>query len=252
MNAFVWQPVQTALSPFLQQSYIQAHVTILVVSCAFGMMIIRTGLKLRTDESRKRLRTVLAWFILFSRLVRYPIDAALGAFHWDDLFSLHVCHINLILLVICLIRPNRFLFNYSFLIGIPMGLASGLFPGDIPLDAPSPILRGVLFVFTHLLMVIGALYLAIVERMKPTWRDLGLLYLVGFGQAVITFGVNRLLGTNFLYIMTPVAGTPIESLHDWLGWPGYAVAMVLITFGLMLLSLLAFKAAAGLSAGHKS
>ena len=90
MNASVWQPVQTALSPFLQQSYIQAHVTILVASCAFGMMIIRTGLKLRTDESRKRLRTVLAWFILFSRLVRYPIDAALGAFHWDDLFSLHV------------------------------------------------------------------------------------------------------------------------------------------------------------------
>lgn len=251
MSVPVWQSVQT-LSPFLQQAYIQAHVTILLVSCAFGFLTIRTGLKLRTDTDRKRLRIALAWFILLSRLIRYPIDAVLGAFHWDDLLSLHVCHINLILLVICLIRPHRFLFNYCFLIGIPMGLASGLFPGDIPLDAPSPILRGVLFVFTHLLMVIGALYLAIVEQMKPTWRHLGILCGVGAVQSLITYGVNRLLGTNFLYIMTPVAGTPIESLSDWLGWPGYAIAMVLITYGLMLLTMLAFQAAERVNFAQKS
>jgi len=245
----VWQSVQT-LSPFLQQAYIQAHVTILLVSCAFGFLIIRAGRKLRTEEDRRRFRIALAWFILFSRLVRYPIDAYLGVFHWDDFLSLHVCHINLILLIICLIRPNRFLFNYCFLIGIPMGLASGLFPGDIPLDAPSPILRGVLFVFTHLLMVIGALYLAIVERMKPTWRNLWILCGVGAVQALATYGVNQLLGTNFLYIMTPVAGTPIESLSDWLGWPGYALAMVVITYGLMLLTMLAYQAVTRLTDGR--
>jgi len=248
MSVPVWQSIQT-LSPFLQQAYIEAHVTILLVSCAFGLLTIRTGLKLRTESHGKRFRIALAWFIVFSRLIRYPIDAYLGVFHWDDLFSLHVCHINLILLVICLIRPNRFLFNYCFLIGIPMGLASGLFPGDIPLDAPSPILRGVLFVFTHLLMVIGALYLAIVERMKPTWRHLGILFGVGTAQTLVTYGVNRIWGTNFLYIMTPVAGTPIESLSNWLGWPGYAIAMVMITYGLMLLTMLAFQVAERLTCG---
>ena len=230
------------LTPFSQQTYIATHYTTLAALTAFGIAVVLFGRALKTDESRKRYRMALVILIIVMRVIRYPIDASVGLFTWDAVFSLHVCHLNLILLIICMIRPNRFLFSYCFLIGIPMGLVSGIFPGDVPLDAPIPMLRGVLFIITHLLMVIYAVYLAVVEKMRPTWRHLGLLYLVASVQTILTYGVNRLFGTNFLYIMTPVTGTPIQTLSDQFGWPGYALAMVGITFVLMAVMMLIFWA----------
>lgn len=223
------------MPPFTQEQYLRTHFSVLAALFLFGIACIWIGRQLKTDADRRRFRLALAILILVSRVIRYPIDASVGAFTWDGVFSLHVCHINLILLLICLVKPDDFLFNYCFLVGIPMGLASGLFPGDVTLDVPLVLLRGSLFVVTHLLMVIGAVYLAVVEKMKPSWKRLGQLYLVTSVQAILTYGANRLFGTNFLYIMTPVEGTPMIALNNLFGWPGYALAMVAITFILMAL-----------------
>ncbi len=221
-----------------QESYMAFHLLVLTVMLIFGVTVVLIGRKLDTAEKRRRMRLFLIIVTVALRAIRYPIDATVDVFTWDALFSLHVCHINLVLLVICLLKPGDFLFNYVFLIGIPMGLASGIFPGDITTDAPFLMLRGGLFVITHLLMVIAAIYLAIVEHMRPTWRRLKQLYLIATVQVALTYVVNRLLGTNFLYIMTPVPGTPIQTLSDWLGWPGYALAMVVIAYFQMLVTML--------------
>jgi len=44
------------------------------------------------------------------------------------------------------------------------------------------------------------------------------------GIALAAYGVNRMLGTDFLFLMAPPAGTPLEALFR-LGYPAYLIAL---------------------------
>ena len=125
------------------------------------------------------------------------------------------------LLSVCLIKPLKPLFNFCFLIGIPAALSVALFPGS---NHPAPGLpRAILFIMSHMLLLMGALYLLIVEKMKPTFK--AYLWIAGLGNValVAVYFVNRALDTNFLYIMEAPSGTAIATLDSIFGWPGYEI-----------------------------
>ena len=104
----------------------------------------------------------LALKIISIRSVRYVFDIALGEFKLVDLISLHICHIVLILLIITLIKPNKKLFTFSYLIGIPTALSVALFPGS---NHPDPGLsRAIFFIMSHTMIVMGAIFLQITNK----------------------------------------------------------------------------------------
>ena len=208
-----------------------AHIIGILIPLVLGMLFILLCAGEAGDKRKRALDITLAILLIVIRGSRYIMDVVVGRFDFFDLFSLHICHIDLILLVICLIKPNRILFQFVFLVGIPMGLAVALFPGSVH---PEPgLARAVLFIMSHMMLVVGALYLCIGERMKPSPR--AVLWIAALGQAGILgiYVVNRLLHTNYLYLMAAPEGTVIESLERMFGWPGYIVAMDLIALALI-------------------
>lgn len=211
------------------------HDISLLIPILIGMVFIFWGLRAKSDTQRRNISLMLAGLIVLIRAIRYIMDIYFGVFEWADLFSLHICHIDLILLVICLIKPNKALFNFCFLVGIPIALSVALFPGS---NHPAPgIPRAMFFIMSHMMLIMGALYLAIALHMKPTFKSFMGIAAVGNLCLVPLYFINAILHTNFLYIMEAPKGTVIEAFDKLLGWPGYVLALDALALLLMLLML---------------
>jgi hypothetical integral membrane protein (TIGR02206 family) len=211
------------------------HLASLLLAVIAGTAFIVAGTRVASLGCRKKLRVLLALVIVAIRGARYIMDVIFGVFEWPDLLSLHICHIDLILLVICLIKPNRALFCFCFMIGIPTALSVALFPGKIH---PAPgVTRAMLFIMSHAMLVMGALYLLIAERMKPTFKMFGLIAAAGSFSLIPVYFINRELGTNYLYIMKAPEGTVLVLFERLFGWPGYVFALIVLAVALMLLML---------------
>jgi len=223
------------------------HLLTLLVSVSIGVVFILFGAHAKTERQRRIIGILFAAAIVVCRGSRYVMDAFNGVFEWYDLFSLHICHIDLILLCICLIKPLKPLFNFCFLIGIPAALSVALFPGS---THPAPGMpRAVLFIMSHTLLIMGALYLLIADKMKPTLRAYLWIAALGNVALVAVYFINRALDTNFLYIMEAPAGTVIVTLENLFGWPGYVLVIdvmaLVMMFIMYLLGRLLHKAIAG-------
>ncbi len=223
------------------------HLLTLLVSVIIGVIFILIGVKAKSDQRRRMIGILFAAVIILCRGSRYIMDAFCGVFEWFDLFSLHICHIDLILLCICLIRPRKALFSFCFLIGIPAALSVALFPGSVH---PAPGLpRAILFIMSHTLLVMGALYLLFVEKMKPTLKQYLWIAAAGNVALIIVYFINQLLDTNFLYVNYAPVGTVIAKLDGIFGWPGYVIAIdvlaLLLMFVMYVLGQLFHKAITG-------
>lgn len=213
------------------QTYGATHIVALLIPLIIGGIWIARGLATGDENIRRRQRIALAVLIVLIRSVRYGMDIYYNRFDIFDLLSLQICHIDLILLVICLIRPNQVLFSFIFMIGVPMGLAVALFPGHVH---PVPgVPRAMLFVMSHMMLVAGAFYLSIVEKQKVRIRLFAVYAGMGSLAVIVVYFINRILGTNFLYIMEAPKGTVIENFFQIFGWPGYVFFIVILAVGLM-------------------
>lgn len=209
------------------------HVVSILIPCILGALFIFKGSHAKSEAERRNIRILLAVMIVLIRGARYVMDIFCGSFDWFDLFSLQICHIDLILLVICLIKPRDTLFNFNFLVGIPMALAVAFFPGS---NHPAPGMpRAMLFIMSHMMLAVGAVYLAVIEDKKPTLKNYFRFAAAGNAGLLLIYFINALLNSNFLYIMKAPPGTVINALYNIFGWPGYVIVMDIIGLALMLL-----------------
>jgi len=106
----------------------------------------------------------------------------------------------------------------------------------------------VLFFTAHGLVIVGVLYGVLALGLRPTGLSVLRVALITLAVAVMVFGVNLALGTNFMYLMAKPAGA---SLLDWFGpWPWYwlgLVAVAIVSFAVLYAPFLAFD----LSARHR-
>lgn len=214
------------------RTFSMPHLFGLVFPLLIGAWFVFMGMW-ATGNKRRMLNILFVCLLIVVRGSRYVMDIRVGRFDIFDLFSLQICHIDLILLIICLIRPNKALFNFVFLIGIPMGLAVALMPGSIH---PAPGLpRAILFIMSHMLLVVGAIYLAIVEEIEVKLKYVFSILGIGNVMILLIYFINKALGTNFLYVMYAPEGTVIAKLNTIFGWPGYVLAMDIIAVCVILL-----------------
>lgn len=205
----------------------------LAVSLIVICLWIGVGIRVSDDRKRKFIGIAFAVFIMAVRSARYIMDIVYDRFDIFDVLSLHICHIDLILLSVCLIKPNRFLFSFNFLIGMPMGLAVALFPGN---THPAPgLLRAIFFIGSHMMLAGGAVYLAVVEKLKIKLKYLLILSAGGIAGTGIIYVVNKFVGTNYLYLMGAPEGTVIEKMETTFGYPGYVFLMIVIALAFMFL-----------------
>lgn len=80
----------------------------------------------------------------------------------------------------------------------------------------------------HMVILLFPLMLVMSRRHKPSLNLI--LAPVSFLIVIvpIVYYFNRATGTNYMFLNWPIKGTPIMTLADWFGEPGYIFGMVIV------------------------
>lgn len=213
------------------------HIISMIIPIIVGIVFIILAKKY--PEKRKIISIILAITIVLTRGIRYGFDLYVGRFEILDLVSLHVCHIDLILLIFCLIKPNRKIFVFNFLIGIPTALAVALMPGQ---THPEPgMLRAIFFIMSHMMLVMGAMYILATYKFKLTKKDLMFYYLFSWIGIVIIYAFNFFASANFMYLMKGPENTVLEVLYNFFGPFWYIISIYTILVSMLTIIYFLYK-----------
>ena len=150
----------------------------------------------------------------------------------------HLCSINIFAIAIHAYKPSKTLDNFLYTVCIPGALAALLFPSWTKL----PVTSGMhIHSFTvHMLLMMYPAVLTLGGNLKPDVRQmpksLGLLLLM----AIPIYGINLLLDTNFMFLMSADPGNPLyffETLwgNHLLGFPVIIAGVLLVMYGPIIL-----------------
>lgn len=202
-----------------------------IVSCVFYK-------KLSETKQKKVLRG-LGIFIVVQEIVRDLILVALGEFSWGYL-PFHLCGINILLIGFDVIKPTKLVRSFLYYFSIPGAMLALLFPNWTQLPVWNFFCLNSIMV--HVLLVLYPLLLVTTGQastdLKSAVKGVGLLA----AMAVPVYGLNLLWDTNFMFLMEPDSGNPLELFEKLLGshlW-GFPVLLPVVVL-VMHIPLLAVK-----------
>lgn len=138
----------------------------------------------------------------------------------QTMLPLHLCSVFVFLSAVMLVTHSYGIFEFAFFLGIGGAMQAFLTP-DLGIYS-FPHFRYFQVFISHGLIIAAALYMLIVERMRPTWKSLLKVVIAGNLYYVLLFFVNQALGSNYMYTAHKPA---TASLLDMLGpWPWYLLA----------------------------
>ena len=138
-----------------------------------------------------------------------------------QLLPLHLCSLAVFVTAWMLLSRSVRVFEVAYFWALA-GTTQALATPDLSTGFPDP--AYVVFFTGHGLVIVGVLYGILALGLRPTGLSVLRVALITVAVAVVTFGVNLALGTNFMYLMAKPAGA---SLLDWFGpWPWYWLGLV--------------------------
>lgn len=150
---------------------------------------------------------------------------------WKDVIPLHLCSLSAVAAMILAMQPRSYLLDFLWYLGMPGAMLALLFPA--PASSCTQWLMTTSYVVTHGMILLIPTYMMFLG-MRPSVHASGKMMFVLNAAALCAAGVNRLLGTNFLFLSAPVIGTPLETVYA-IGTPVYFCALEFMMAALCLL-----------------
>lgn len=138
-----------------------------------------------------------------------------------DALPLHLCSISALLALGAAFRLNQGSLDFLWYVGMPGALLALIFPA--PASSRWQALLTASYVTTHALIVLIPLTLMLRGQRPRRGRAPEVLIALQ-GMALLAFFVNRRLGTDFMFLSAPPAGTPLEALFC-LGYLPYLLVL---------------------------
>ena len=194
--------------------------------------------RLSTDKQKITLR-ILGAYIFLQEMAKNLVLILLGEFSWGYL-PFHLCGINILLIAFDTIKQSKVVRSFLYYFAIPGAALALLFPNwtDMPLWNFFHIHS-----FTiHMLLVLYPLLLVTTNQVSTDLKSAlrGTLLLVV--MAVPVYLLNLLWDTNFMFLMEPDSGNPLEMFEQLLGshlW-GFPILLPVVIL-IMYLPTLIFK-----------
>lgn len=197
--------------------YSLEHFLWLLVGVASTVFWIKLGKKQPDEAGQRRIGLIQSlisvgfWFFitLYLALTEKPVDLNL-------ILPFHISYFMNLLLPIMLWRRSFFLFEITYYMVMGGCIQSLLTPA---LDHGFPHFLNFRFFLVHMGLLQSIFYAIFVYDFKPTWQSFGRAFLWTNIYCAFVFGVNYLLGTNFLYLSKKPS---VPTLLDLFGpWPWY-------------------------------
>lgn len=199
--------------------------------CIFVITVILNCLlyKKLSVRGRDKWRKIVAILLMGDELFKMVILFIGRNYEWDYL-PLHLCSINIFIIAYHAWRPGKLLDNFLYTICIPGTLAALLFPTWTKL----PVINAMhLHSSTvHILLALYPITLVACGDIKPSIKMLpkclGLLVLM----AIPIYGINLLLDTNFMFLMSASKGNPLYLFKQM--WGNHLYGFPVIITGVLI------------------
>lgn len=197
---------------------------------AVGCCLLYRSLGLR---GRRRMRWILTALLVGDEIWKTAWLAALGLYTHSYL-PFHLCSINIFLILLFTVKPNKTVGNFLYGICLPAAAAALLFPTWTKL--PFWNFMHLHSFSVHILLFIIPLMLTVGGDIKPDVRVLPKCLLLLLGLGLIAKGANLLWRTNFMFLESASKGNPLYLFEQkfgnhLIGIPVLAAAVLAVMFG---------------------
>ena len=163
---------------------------------------------------RKIMLTVLGTYIVLQEMAKNLVLIVLGEFSWGYL-PFHLCGINILLIAFDVFKQTKTVRSFLYYFAIPGAALALLFPNWTKM----PVWNFFhIHSFTiHFLLVLYPLLLVTTGQVETDLRSAlkGVALLVA--MAIPVYFLNLLWDTNFMFLMKPDSGNPLEMFEKLLG-----------------------------------
>ena len=206
------------------------HIAALAVTGTAITALLAAGRRMGPD-GRRRTRRVLAGALAGQELAYHAWRARSGTWSIREMAPLHLCSVLVWGGVAALLRPSRLSDDILWYWGVS-GAPQALLTPDLN-GWGYPHFRFVQSFGSHGLVLAVPLWMVFVEGRRPRpgagVRAFGVL----LAYAAVVFGVNRRLGSNYLFVNRKPDSAPLlDGLPEW---PGYLPIVVVIGAGVFAL-----------------
>ncbi len=180
-----------------------------------------------SPDKQKRMLAVLGIYIFLQEMTKNLVLIFLDEFSWGYL-PFHLCGINILLIAFDTIKQSKTVRSFLYYFAIPGAALALLFPNWTKM----PVWNFFhIHSFTiHILLVLYPLLLVTTNQVSTELKSAfkGVVLLVAL--AIPVYCLNLLWGTNFMFLMKPDSGNPLELFEKLLGshlW-GFPILLPLV------------------------
>jgi hypothetical integral membrane protein (TIGR02206 family) len=196
------------------------HLAVLAVLCVLGIFLLR--FRGASAASRRRARLALALLMVATESSYHVWMFVTGRWTVQTMLPLHLCSALIWTTAWTLVTLDVTAYEFVYLMGIGSSLAALLTPEAGPYGVPH--YRALETLSAHGLLIIAALYLTVVEGLRPRPGSVRRVVLGTLAYMVVVTGVNLAVGGNYMYTLAKPASA---SLLDEFGpWPWYLAPMI--------------------------
>ena len=166
------------------------------------------------DAGRRRMRLVIAALTVTDEVFKIYLLASHGNYNVEYL-PLHLCSINIFIVMLHALKPSDFWGNFLYAFSIPGALAALIFCTWTSLPPTAGML---IHSFTvHILLAAYPIMLTCGGDIRPDPKRIpGITAALGL-LSVPAIIVNHFYGTNFMFLHTPQPGTPFVFFEEHCG-----------------------------------
>ena len=202
-----------------------AHLVVLSLLAVMIVFLIYLR-KCKSGQLNSMFRIIVAAVLIIDELLYHLWNMHIQEWTLQKMLPLHLCSVFVWLCAIMLLTKSRQIYEFAYFLGIGGALQVMLTP-DIG-DYNFPHFRFFQVFLSHGLIITSALYMTIVEGMRPTLKSFARVFIWLNVYVVFVFFINLIVGGNYLYIMQK---PETASLLDALGpWPVYIIASEAVAF----------------------
>jgi hypothetical integral membrane protein (TIGR02206 family) len=197
-----------------------AHLVALVIVLIINLAVVLLRKRFSTNQ-RLALRYGMAAILLINETAWHLWNYFTGQWTIQTMLPLHLCSVLVFASAYMLITKNYAVYEFSYFLGIA-GAIQALLTPDAGIYG-FPHFRFFQVIISHGIIVTAAIYMTFVEGFRPYWKSMLRVFAWMNLYMVAVFILNRVLGSNYLFI----AHKPeTASLIDLLGpWPWYILVL---------------------------
>ena len=199
------------------------HLAAMGIILGINIALIGWGRRI-PERWRGPMRVTMAALLLIDEAVLHWWRWRIGTWTVQEMLPFHLCAVLIYVSSAALLTKNRRLYEFVYLLGVAGAMQAIITPDAGPYGFPH--FRFFQVFISHGLIVTAGIWLTAVEGLRPFPHSLRRVALVGLAYMVFVGIINRLLGSNYLFIARkPETASLMDVLPPW---PWYIPVLLLL------------------------